>query len=172
MTADMFSLLGLPATFDLDSGDLEKRYFTAQRIFHPDRLVGKSPAERTAAINTSMRLNEAYETLKSPLKRARALLVLKGASLESAKPSQALLMASMEQREALAEAHDAGTVEQLAQENETSKEDTLASLQKAFMASDLQGAVELTLRLGYLTKFADEIRISRKKLEIAIDTQS
>lgn len=162
MTADFFAALGLARTFQVDLTELEKRYFEAQRRFHPDRLVGKSPAERQHAISQSMLANEAYETLKEPLKRARHLLLLAGLVTDSVKPSQALLIEIMETREALADA-DSASRESLAQQNARAKEEVLTSLGHAFANSDSTQAAELTMRLSYLVKIEDEIRVKRIK---------
>ena len=158
MTADYFAVFSLPRNFNLDSAALEKRYFEAQRQFHPDRLVGKSPAERQQAIAQSMLVNEAYQTLKSTLARARHLLALEGISPDSIKPSQKLLMEIMESREALAEAQDAATIQKLAKQNEEAEEDTVVALARAFASPDLNAAAELAMRLSYLVKIGEEIR--------------
>jgi molecular chaperone HscB len=54
-----FSVFDLTPAFDIDTRTLEKSYFNAQRLFHPDRLVGKGPMERQQAVLHSMLVNEA-----------------------------------------------------------------------------------------------------------------
>src|ERR1700753_1284067 len=115
---DYFSAFALQPAFDIDLADLEKRYFLAQREFHPDRMVGKSAQARTMAISRSMTLNSAYETLKLPLKRAYYLLSLQGITPDSIKPSQALLVETMEMREQLVEAASKASLEALKTRNE------------------------------------------------------
>jgi molecular chaperone HscB len=161
MTADYFAVFDLPRSFDLNLPDLEKRYFAAQRRVHPDRLVGKSAAERQQAIAQSMLVNEAYETLKDPLKRARHMLALAGMT-DLAKPSQELLMEIMTLREALAETDILKDIERFDRQNEEDKRATLDALLQAFAGSDILKAAELAMRFSYLGKLADEIRIRRK----------
>jgi molecular chaperone HscB len=163
---NFFSLFELPVSFDVDLNDLEKRYFTVQRICHPDRLVGRPPSERQQAILKSMQANEAYETLKTPLLRARHMLALQGVYVggekDTVKPTPELLMEIMEMREVL---EDATTVEQLQKLHEQNQRDIAMqtdALSQAFARNDLETATEYTLRLGYLIKIADELRLKLK----------
>ncbi|MBI1195511.1 MAG: Fe-S protein assembly co-chaperone HscB [Gammaproteobacteria bacterium] len=71
---DHFALFGLTATFDLDTGDLYRRYRDLQRTLHPDRFAGASPQERRLSVQMAAQLNEAYSVLSQPLTRARYLL--------------------------------------------------------------------------------------------------
>ena len=147
---------------------LEKLYFQAQRVFHPDRLVGKGPMERQQAVLQSMLINEAYDALKQPLERAKHLLLLDGITVgseqDSVKPSTTLLMEIMGQREALAETKTSEDVALLEAKQIKNKQETMVSLSTAFQGSDLTRAAEFTIRLGYLTKLDDEIRIRKKGL--------
>jgi molecular chaperone HscB len=165
MTADYFAVFSLPRAFDIDIPDLEKSYFAAQRRFHPDRLIGKNPAERQQAIVQSMLVNEAYEILKSPLQRARHLLMLAGVNPDSLKPSHELLMEIMELREALTEADSASKLQDIRLKNETEIASVFAELTESFAIPDMQEAAGLTMRLSYLLKLEDEIRIRNKILE-------
>ena len=107
---DHFARLGLPAALDLDAGLLDKAYFARQRQWHPDRFVGKPPAERAKASSEAAALNDAYRTLKDPLSRAVYLAALNGVELPGDGKTiddPELLMEAMEAREEL---HDAGTI--------------------------------------------------------------
>ena len=73
-----FELLKIDAAFNLDAGALQQAYIRAQQQCHPDRMVGKSEAERAKAMQLTMDVNQAYETLKSPRRRAEHLLALQG----------------------------------------------------------------------------------------------
>jgi molecular chaperone HscB len=158
---DYFSVLGLPPAFDIDLADLEKRYFLVQREFHPDRMLGKSAHERYLAISRSMLINSAYETLKSPLKRAKYLLSLNGIKEDSIKPSETLLMEIMETRETLAEAETGEKIAALEATNTREKEHILAQMANAFADKNLPLAAELVIRLSYAVKISDEIRTKK-----------
>ena len=81
-----FELFGLPARFGVDAATLEARYRELQREVHPDRFAAAPQPERRVSMQLATRVNEAYQTLKSPLRRAVYILRLRGAlSEESAK---------------------------------------------------------------------------------------
>jgi len=73
-----FELFGLPARFAVDTAALEARYHELQREVHPDRFAAASEAERRMSMQLATRVNEAYQTLKSPLRRAVYILQLRG----------------------------------------------------------------------------------------------
>lgn len=164
---NFFSVFDILPSFDLDLTDLEKRYFAVQRICHPDRLVGKPPAERQQAILKSMQANEAYETLKDPLLRARHMLALQGVHVggekDTVKPSPSLLMEIMEIREQIDEANKQN-IEQFVTSNQLQIAAEIKKLSDAFSANDIHAATEATLKLGYLLKIAEDLRVKSKTL--------
>lgn len=116
---DHFSLFGLKPAFSLDSSALDTRYRAVQAEVHPDRFAGGSDAERRRAVQLSAQVNEAYQTLRSPLARARYLLGLLGVDTatesNTAMPAE-FLMAQMEWREQFEDARagrDLGSLERL-----------------------------------------------------------
>jgi molecular chaperone HscB len=111
-----FELFGLPARFALQVEALERSYHDIQGKVHPDRFAHASDVERRQAMQWATRVNEAYETLREPLKRARYLLGLRGVDpgieTNTAMPAD-FLMAQMEWREAVEEAGAAADVDAL-----------------------------------------------------------
>jgi molecular chaperone HscB len=73
---DYFSFLGVPRKLNLDHADLEQRFRTLSRQFHPDYFYNASPAERIASLERSSYLNDAYRTLRQPMSRIEYLLEL------------------------------------------------------------------------------------------------
>src|SRR5713101_9311935 len=90
-----FELFGLPARFDVDPAQLDTRYRELQREVHPDRFAAAPDAERRVSMQRATRVNEAYQTLKSPLKRAVYILQLRGVDpkleTNTAMPSEFLM---------------------------------------------------------------------------------
>jgi molecular chaperone HscB len=168
--SDYFTLLGLPAEFNLDLAALESAYFREQRVSHPDRFVGKPAAERQAALSRSVEINEAYNHLKDPLKRAQYLLHLQGIEVgteaDSVKPSASLLMETMELRE---------RIEEAAPEELSALEDSLAhmtaqainAIDRYYGAAEFNEMAEETLRLGYLLKIREEAAKRKQRLKQA-----
>ena len=77
---DYFAFLGVPRRLNLDAADLERRFRSLSRQFHPDFFYNASPAERRASLERSSYLNDAYRTLRNPIARAEYLLGLEGFS--------------------------------------------------------------------------------------------
>lgn len=158
---DYFALFGLPTTYALNEADLHKRYIALQRETHPDKLVGKSPEARTQAIQRSMRVNDAYDTLKSPLTRAEYLLELNGVFVntdgeDAEKPDQALLMEVLELREQLAECDSGPALKAAMDDIKASMARVITQLEGAFATHNLETAAQLTMRLKYLGKSLEE----------------
>jgi len=168
---DHFARLGLPAGFELDVAELDRRYFAAQRQLHPDRFATRTARERAISQSQAVELNAAYETLKDPLTRATYLLALKGIS---ANPDgchtvndPTLLTEQMERREALLEADTPQAAAALAEEAASHVRDSEAMIAAAFAAGDLEKAGAETTRLKYLVKLVEEARARQAKLAAA-----
>src|SRR5438477_1786075 len=105
-----FALFGLPQRYRFDQEELDAAYRALQRVVHPDRYAAAGDAERRVALQSSARVNEAYQALKDPLGRAQYLLSLRGidalAETHTALPPE-FLERELERREAVADAHDA-----------------------------------------------------------------
>ena len=155
-----FFILNIAPAFDIDLEELEAKYFKAQRQYHPDRFIGKSAEERTAALARSMDVNQAYEALKNPLKRAQHLLKLQGVTVgtdnDSIKPAPALLMEIMELQEQFEDAQDPQAHNRLVEQLNNLQEKTLLDIAKYYANEDWLKMAQETIRLGYLVKIADE----------------
>lgn len=75
---DYFRFLGLPRKLNLDPAELERRFRSLSRQFHPDYFYNATPAERRASLERSSYLNDAYRALKQPVTRLEYLLQLEG----------------------------------------------------------------------------------------------
>jgi molecular chaperone HscB len=75
---DYFSFVGLPRKLNIDVADLERRFRSLSRQFHPDFFYNATPAERLASLERSSYLNDAYRTLRQPVSRVEYLLQLEG----------------------------------------------------------------------------------------------
>ena len=104
-----FELFQLPLMFEIDAQQLDAAYRELQSRVHPDKFVTATDAEKRVAMQWATRANEAYQTLKNPLKRAMYLCEMNGVDLgtesNTAMPVS-FLMQQIEWREALDEARD------------------------------------------------------------------
>jgi molecular chaperone HscB len=165
---DHYTRLGMSPTFDIDLDELQRQYFGFQRRLHPDRFAAKSGKEKALSQSQATALNEAYETLKDPLKRSAYLLTLRGHPVDLTAcgtiNDRELLMEQMEKREALAEATTSEQVARLAMSNESEVIACQCHLSAAFNAGNLEEAGHLTIRLKYLVKLAEEARAKKSRV--------
>jgi molecular chaperone HscB len=75
---DYFAFFGLPRRLTIDLADLERRFRTLSRQFHPDYFYNATPAERVASLERASYLNDAYRVLRQPTDRVEYLLKLEG----------------------------------------------------------------------------------------------
>ena len=80
--SDYFSFFGLPPKLNVDVTALEKDFYVLSRKLHPDLNAGAGSEEQEWSLEQSSMLNDAYRTLKDPIKRTQYLLHLEGVELE------------------------------------------------------------------------------------------
>lgn len=163
-TADFFSLFELPRAFRLDLSELDARYREVQAQVHPDRFAHAGEAERRLSMQWATRANEAYQTLKKPLERAKYLLHLAGHDIQAesnvAMPAD-FLGEQMEWREAVAEArsgrdhHELERLYHRLKGDIAHRYDELARLLDE--AKDIETAADRVRRLMFLEKLLHEI---------------
>ncbi len=79
---DYFSFFGLPRKMNIDVKALEKDFYELSRKLHPDLSARSSAREQEWSLEQSSLLNDAYRTLRDPIKRTQYLLKLEGVELE------------------------------------------------------------------------------------------
>lgn len=175
LSRNHFELLGLPVAFELDPALLAERYHDLQRVLHPDRFAAAGERERRLSVEASARINDAHQTLRDPLARARYLLELltgehSGGAVGSADP--AFLMEQMELRETLAGARDradpAAAVADVLARLERQATDLSAALGARFAAptaDNLAAAGALVQQL----QFVFRARAEAERLEAELD---
>jgi len=78
---DYFSVFSLVPALDLDLGMLEHQFHKLSRKLHPDRFARASTNEKDWSLADTALLNDAYRTLKDPIRRTEYLLKLHGAEI-------------------------------------------------------------------------------------------
>jgi len=173
--SDPFDLLGVDPRFDVDLEALERRHRDLSKALHPDRYSGTPAAERRMALGRAIEVNEAYRVLRDPVKRAEALLRRAGVAvgeISEPKPTPALLMEFMEQREELSDAgraRDAARIAALAKRMRAREEGTLAALSRGLDeaggdAAKLTTVLPLLGELRYVRRFLDEVDAIEEEL--------
>jgi molecular chaperone HscB len=114
-----FELFDVPARFEQDLQALQLRWKALQREAHPDRFSSQGAAAQRIAMQWSVRINEAWQRLRDPLRRAAYLCELQGAPVDAhgntTMPAD-FLMQQMQWHEQLDEARTAGDLDALAGE--------------------------------------------------------
>jgi molecular chaperone HscB len=79
---DYFTFFGLPPKLNVDMPSLEKSFYELSRRLHPDLNARAGSQEQEWSLEQSSLLNDAYRTLRDPIKRTEYLLHLEGVVLE------------------------------------------------------------------------------------------
>ena len=161
LDSDDFKLFDVPRRFGQDRAALDARWRALQGEVHPDRFAVRGAAAQRVAMQWATRVNEAYQRLKDPLRRAAYLCELNGAAIEAenntAMPA-GFLMQQMEWREALAAAAGAGAVQALEDEVSAHRAAALAALQRTLdEAQDFAAAAGQVRALMFVERFAHDV---------------
>lgn len=169
---DFFQLFELPPRFEIDLTALDQRYRDLQSQVHPDKFSHLSESEQRLSMQWSTRINEGYQTLRSPLARGRYLLSLQGVDTQeetnTAMPLD-FLMQQMEWREALQEAIESKDIDALDVLSDNNQKETKA-LQQQLGAQldeshDHLAAAGSVRKLRFLEKLAEEISSAYDELD-------
>lgn len=79
---DYFSVFGMEPHLELDGELLEREFHRLSRRLHPDRFARAADQERVWSLADTALINDAYRTLKDPLRRTEYLLKLTGRKLD------------------------------------------------------------------------------------------
>lgn len=99
-----FELFDIKTGFEVDETALHNRQQQLQAMFHPDRYATANEQDKRLSVQQACWVNEAYQTLKNPAKRARYLLEVSGLELNDENQTtsdSAFLMEQIELREQL-----------------------------------------------------------------------
>jgi molecular chaperone HscB len=156
-----FELFAVPASFAQDRATLDTRWKELQREAHPDRFAAQGAAAQRVAMQWSVRINEAYQRLKDPIKRATYLCELNGAPVNAenntAMPADFLIQ-QMEWREELDDARDASALDKLRSEVEAGRASALSSLDSLIdEKGDYAGASRQVRALMFIERFAEDV---------------
>lgn len=169
---DFFSLFNLPRRFQLDRDILERDYRELQSRVHPDKFAHLSDGERRLSVQWATRVNEAYQTLRSPLARGRYLLSLHGVDTQeetnTAMPVD-FLMQQMELREVLEAARQSRDMAALDALEARVKQMIHVLHQQLALALDEQhddaAAAGIVRKLRFMEKIVEEIGAAFDELD-------
>ena len=161
LQSDDFELFGVPRRFAQERSALDARWKELQREAHPDRHAASGGAAQRQAMQWSVRINEAYQRIKDPMRRAAYLCELHGAPIRAedntAMPGD-FLMQQMECREALEEADSLAQVEALEDQVRQARRVALERCADLIdQQQDFAGAARQVRALMFIARFALDI---------------
>ncbi|MBP6542493.1 MAG: Fe-S protein assembly co-chaperone HscB [Piscinibacter sp.] len=156
-----FDLFGVEQRFAQDRAALDARWRALQAEVHPDKFASDGAAAQRVAVQWAVRVNEAYQRLKDPLKRGAYLCELAGqpinAENNTAMPGS-FLMQQMEWRESLDEARTVQQVEALADTVAAHRNGALQKLQRLLdEQQDAAAAAQQVRALMFVERFAEDV---------------
>ncbi len=168
LRATDFELFEIPAQFAQDRSVLDTKWKDLQREAHPDKFAAQGAAAQRIAMQWSVRINEAYNRLKDPLKRATYLCELNGAPIEAhtntAMPP-AFMMMQIEWREALEEAETAAELELIEHQTANYKREQLSKIEQFIdVKHDYAAAANEVRALMFVARFVGEIEARLDKI--------
>ena len=169
LQSDDFDLFGLPRSFAQDRAAVDAAWKALQRQAHPDKFAAEGAAAQRLAMQWSVRINEAYQRLKDPIRRAAYLCELAGfpiaAHQNTAMPA-AFLMQQMEWHEALDEAESAEALETLFEQVRAQQAELLAACaQHIDVTNDYPAAVSTVRALMFVDKFGQDVLARQHALD-------
>jgi molecular chaperone HscB len=156
-----FELFGLTQKFSQDRAAIDARWKQLQAEAHPDKFAAQGASAQRVSMQWSVRINEAYQRLKDPLKRASYLCELNGAPVNAenntAMPAS-FLMQQMEWREALDEARTPEDIDEIALQSKEYMREQLLKIERAVDdQQNFKQAVEHVRALMFVERFAQEV---------------
>ncbi|MFM4717868.1 co-chaperone HscB [Aeromonas bivalvium] len=159
-----FELFGLVPGFELDTRQLGETYRQLQTQFHPDRFATAPERERLASVQQAARINDAFATLKAPLRRAEYLLSLRGTEIRGEQQTlqdTAFLMQQLEWRERLADLKSdpqpEAAIADFGQEIGQDHRHLMQLLIDSLAAGDDLKAADCVRKLKFVDKLLDEL---------------
>jgi molecular chaperone HscB len=161
---DHFMRLGMERRVDIDMDLLEKQYMAFRRTLDPQRFAIRGVGERGHAAKQLEALDEAYETLRDPVRRGRYWLVLNEHEFEQKKE---LPVRVAELRDELDAAGEAAQCDSIAQRAGQAMEEGIMNLMQALRSQNWQQANSMLVELDGLEGILRNIRDRRAELASA-----
>lgn len=165
-----FELFGLAPCFEQDRAAIDVRWKDLQREIHPDKFAAQGAAAQRVAMQWSVRVNEAYQRLKDPLKRAAYLCELNGAPVNAENNTamaSEFLMQQMTWREALDDAQSVAELDELMALVVAARRDTLHKCgQLLDQQHEYEKAVQQVRALMFIERFARDVETRMDRMEL------
>jgi molecular chaperone HscB len=166
-----FTIFNLPVAFALDTAALSSRYRDLQATVHPDRFVNATDAEKRVAMTRTVLVNDAYTTLKDPVRRAMHMLTLAGFDGMDEKDTSMphdFLIEQIDWREALADARlkeDDHRLDEMLAEIAGILRSLGDTFDAAYRGEHFTTSTTLARKMRFMQKLAEEVDASLAALD-------
>ena len=169
-----FELFEVPLGFEVDSAALAQTFRDLQSQLHPDRFATADEKQRRLSVQGASWVNEAYQTLKDPMRRARYLLELQGVEFNDETETSSdpeFLMEQMEMREALGEVRESddawAALDEVTERIGRQDRALTEAFTRAFDTGDNAAAKEAVLKMKFFRRLQEEV----ERLEAALEDE-
>lgn len=159
-----FEIFNLPVQFELDLDQLKLNYRELQKEVHPDKFVSQGEQQSRVAMQLTSLVNQAFDTLKSPVNRSQYLLKLAGLDIDHDQETTMdpmFLMEQMELREQIegVRRHDdpLAVIDKLLRQVKVAQTEAMDQFSKAYQQQDIDAAREWSRKLQFLYKNIREL---------------
>lgn len=150
----------------MEASALEEAMKRRQKLLHPDKFSTKSATEREYSADQASAVNDAYGTLRDPLKRAKYILAARGWGVterdgRDTPVDPELLMEVMEAREAILDADgDTNALRELLREHSSRVKKCEEEAREALDAEPMDGerAKNIVVEMTYFVRIVEEIK--------------
>jgi len=167
-----FEIFSLPISTALDLTRLKEKNHELQQQVHPDRFANSNDAEKREAMQITSWVNEAYNTLKSPVLRLQYMLALKGVEMEGETDTAmdgAFLMQQMELREEIADVKNQSdsldVLDTMSRDLKNQAENLVLSFADFYQQDELVKSREVVRKLQFINKAQKEVSDITEQLE-------
>ena len=163
-----FELFALEQNYTLDQKHLRKQYLALQERYHPDKA--KDELQRRKNAEHSMLINEAFKVLKDDYLRAEYILQLKGEALND--NTLKTVLSPIQLEEILEEyelieniREDLSSLYSIEKNKIEIYKELVHNIAIAFSENNIKQALDLTVRLKYLTNLVNNIKLKIKNAD-------
>ncbi|CEP02045.1 unnamed protein product (mitochondrion) [Plasmodiophora brassicae] len=147
---NVFQILGVEESFDVDLSKLSERYKQMQKSIHPDRFSNATDAEQKISSQYSAELSNAHRTIADPVQRAQALLHIKGVGIgESESVSDPKFLGEVLETRERIESGDPADLDDIRRETVDLLIADQDDFRAAYESGDLSRARDATMRMIY-----------------------
>lgn len=160
-----FNLLEIKQEYDIDQNELKQQYLRKQQQYHPDKTNKAQDDIATEKLNIekAMLLNEAYKTLSDDYKRAEYLLKIHNIQFDDQSIKDILSPYELEdifnEYEMLDEISAMSDLQQYVEQKILEQKALIHELNKIFAANNFSKALDITVKLKYLTNLVRNIKL-------------